>query len=124
MGQLTKNFHLDEFKCKDGTSVPLELRANIIELAVNLQVLRDYLGKPISINSAYRTPSHNKWIKAAKNSYHVKAMAADIKVEGFAPKDIASEIEHLIARGRMKQGGLKAYATFVHYDIRGLRARW
>lgn len=124
MGQLTKNFHLDEFKCKDGTAVPLELRDNVIELAVNLQVLRDYLGKPITINSGYRTPSHNKRIKGAKNSYHVKAMAADIKVQGFAPKDIAAEIEHLIARGRMKQGGLKIYATFVHYDVRGFRARW
>ena len=35
-----------------------------------------------------------------------------------------SFFDHLISEGKMVQGGLKAYDTFTHYDIRGYKARW
>ena len=124
MGQLTKNFNISEFKCKDGTEVPAELRNNVIELAVNLQVLRDELGKPISITSGYRSQQHNWKIGGAKGSYHLKAMAADIKVKGMKPKEVSEVIEQLISEGRMKEGGIGIYRSWVHYDIRGFKARW
>lgn len=58
--KLTTNFSLSEFACKDGTPIPDNLLSNVKELAKNLQVLRDSFNKPITINSAYRSPSHNK----------------------------------------------------------------
>lgn len=122
--QITKNFHYLEFSSKDGAKLPKELEKNLIELVQNLQVLREYVGKKITINSGYRSPEHNKNIGGAKESFHVRAMAADIVVEGHTPKQIKEIIQHLILTGRMKEGGIGLYNTFLHYDIRGSRARW
>jgi len=55
--------------------MPLEVLQNIKELANNLQVLRNHLGKSISINSGYRSPSHNKKIGGAKASQHLLGTA-------------------------------------------------
>ena len=123
--KLTKNFSRQEFDCKDGTKVPDNLLNNLKELAENLQVLRDYLNTPVSITgSGYRTPSHNKKVGGASNSQHLYAKAADINAKGLTPKELFRTIENLISLGKMKQGGLGLYKTFVHYDIRGFRARW
>ena len=123
IGQLTKNFHADEFKCKDGTPVPMEYKGNLIELATNLQVLRDVLKRKITITSGYRSPSHNKKIKGASKSSHLNAKAADIKVEGLTPSQVKIQIEELIKRGMMKNGGIGLYASWIHYDVSTTR-RW
>ena len=122
--RITENFSLSEFDCKDGSELPTALLPNVLDLADNLQVLRDYLGVPISINSAYRTLEHNRNIKGSKNSQHLLAKAADIVVESKTPEQVANIIKYLISEGKMTQGGLKAYNTFTHYDIRGHKARW
>lgn len=123
-GQLTTNFNISEFACKDGTAVPSTLLANAKALASSLQILRDAIGKPIRINSSYRTPSHNKAIGGVSNSQHLYAKAADIVVNGMTPASVKKEIEALISAGNMTQGGIGLYNTFVHYDIRGTKARW
>lgn len=123
--KLTENFSLKEFDCKDGTPVPKVYYSNVQELANNLQVLRDLLGVPVEITgSGYRTPSHNKKVNGAKNSQHLTASAADINAKGYTPKELAVIIEELINERKMKQGGLGIYIGFVHYDIRGIKARW
>lgn len=122
--QLTKDFFISEFTCNDGTPVPVELMPNVQLLSDNLQVLRNYLKEPIRINSGYRTPSWNKKIGGEKNSLHIKAMAADINIASKTPKQIAAIIEKLIKEGKMMQGGLGTYPSWVHYDVRGSKARW
>jgi len=122
--QLTTNFSLSEFACKDGTPVPDELLHNVQLLATNLQVLRDYLGESIHINSGYRTPAYNAKVGGKKASFHLKAMAGDLTTKSRTPKQLAAVIEKLIAQGKMKQGGLGVYPGFVHYDVRGVKARW
>ncbi len=122
--KLTNNFNLSEFKCHDGTDVPEHLLPNVMELAKNLQVLRNHFGKPIHINSAYRTVDYNKKIGGATKSQHLIGKAADIRINGIAPKEVADAIEQLISEGKMKQGGLGRYNSFTHYDIRGVRSRW
>jgi uncharacterized protein YcbK (DUF882 family) len=122
--QLTKNFDLAEFACKDGTPVPKALLPNIQLLAANLQVLREYLGEPIHINSGYRTPTYNAKVGGKPNSYHMKAMAGDLTTKSKTPKQLAAIIEKLIAEKTMRQGGLGIYPGFVHYDVRGTKARW
>lgn len=124
LGQLSKNFHVDEFACHDGTAVPEELQSNVLKLAINLQVLRDHLGKPVNINSGFRHPAYNRKVGGAKNSQHMKATAADIKVKGIGPDKLASIIEDLISKGLMEKGGVGRYPTFTHYDVRGKNARW
>lgn len=124
--KLTKNFSLPEFACHDtkGTPVPKKYLSNVQRLADNLQVLRDHLGEPVRVLSGYRTAAHNKAIGGAKKSQHLTAKAADIVVKSKTPGQLATIIEHLIKIGKMKQGGLGIYNGFVHYDIRGKRARW
>jgi uncharacterized protein YcbK (DUF882 family) len=121
---LSKNFQLSEFASKCGRPTPLEVVERLQVLAQNLQVLRDEVKRPIRINSGYRSPQHNRSIKGATKSRHVVGDAADIVVTGITPTEVATTIERLISEGKMMQGGLKAYATFCHYDCRGVRARW
>jgi uncharacterized protein YcbK (DUF882 family) len=122
--RLSKNFTLDEFASKDGTETPPDVLENLRELAKNLQVLRDELGKPIKINSGYRSPAHNKKIGGVRNSQHVKGKAADIVVTGLTPTQLAAVIFKLIEQKKMRQGGVGIYPNFVHYDTRGTKARW
>lgn len=122
--KLTQNFNLIEFACKDGTQVPQKYICNVQELAHNLQVLRDEVGEPVKLNSGYRTPSYNKKVGGKPASQHLTASAADITVKSKSPKQLAAIIERLIKEGKMRQGGLGLYPGFVHYDIRGTKARW
>ncbi len=122
--QLTKSFHLIEFICKDGTFVPEEYYINVITVANQLQILRDYLGEPIHILSAYRTPSHNKKIGGKPKSQHLTASAADIIVKSKSPKQLAAIVEKLISEKKLKFGGMGVYKSFIHVDIRKNKARW
>lgn len=122
--QLTRNFTKSEFDSRDGATMPSEVLANIRKLAENLQVLRDSFGKPTFINSGYRSPAHNAAVGGVANSQHVLGTAADIRVSGVLPSQVADRIEELIAQGKMQEGGLGRYQSFTHYDIRSPRARW
>ena len=122
--KLTENFSLTEFASKDGTAFPAEVVQNLSELAKNLQALRDHFAKSITITSGYRSAAHNVRIGGAKDSYHVRGMAADITVEGVSPQLVYNAIELLIKSGKMTEGGLGLYKTWTHYDFRGKRIRW
>lgn len=122
--KLSKNFSLNEFASADGAEFPADVIENLRQLAKNLQVIRDHFGKPIKINSGWRSPAHNKSVGGVRNSQHVKGKAADIVIEGVTPQQLAAEIEKLIAAKKIRQGGLGIYPNFIHYDIRGTKARW
>lgn len=122
--KLTDNFSKSEFDSKDGAEMPVEVFHNVQKLANQLQALRDHLKKPIKINSGYRSPKHNNTIGGSKNSQHKLGKAADIKVKGISSRILYGIIENLINSSDMLQGGLGLYNGFVHYDIRGSRARW
>lgn len=121
--KLTTNFSLSEFN-KRNYNVPTDVLRNLIELAKNLQVLRDEVKKPIKITSGYRPAELNAKVGGASKSRHITGQAADFKIEGYTPKQVAAIIEKLIAAGKMKQGGIGTYSTWVHYDVRGTAARW
>lgn len=121
---LTTNFKLSEFRCKDGTDVPAELLPNVQKLANELQKLRDELELPIKINSGYRTKSYNKKIGGVTNSMHVQAKAADIVVTDITPTNLYKHIEKLIEEGKVNFKGVGLYDTFVHVDVRDRRSRW
>ena len=121
---LTPHFNKKEFASKDGAGMPEPVWENIKTLASQLEVLRSHLNKPINITSGYRSPIHNERSGGKKNSFHILGKAADLQVKGLKPKTIYKAIEKLIEQGKMLQGGLGLYDTFVHYDIRGKEARW
>lgn len=133
---LTKNFRSREFLyfdffgeyqekvVEDFDIYQEELLPNLQELANNLQVLRDYLGKPVHINAGYRPKWWEHLRGRSGNSQHTLCKAADIRVDGLSPDEVADAIEYLISKGDMLQGGLGRYNTFTHYDIRKTKARW
>lgn len=122
--RLTENFWIHEFDCRDGTRVPYKYVPNITRLADCLQVIRDEVKGPIQIVSGYRTVTHNAKIGGAPRSQHLIGKAADIVSQKHTPKQLAAIIEKLIRQGKIKQGGIGIYKSYVHYDIRGTRARW
>jgi uncharacterized protein YcbK (DUF882 family) len=122
--QVTKNFKLSELEFSD--VIPPELIANAVELLQNLQIIRDHFQRPIVIISGYRSPERNKAVGGADKSQHIEAKAADIKIAGIPTEEIYNRIDKLISQGKIKQGGLGKYikSGFVHYDVRGTKARW
>jgi len=122
--QLTKNFNKREFNSKDGKRMPSSVFLNVKELANNLQVIRDCINSPMHINSGYRSKSHNESVGGSLNSQHLLGKASDITSRDYSPLQLYSIIEGLIKEGRIIEGGLGLYNGFVHYDIRGEKARW
>lgn len=122
--KLTAHFSKQEFDCEDGSEMPFEVLSNVFDLSEQLEVLRAHFGAPITINSAYRSPVHNRKVGGAATSQHLSGRASDIVIQGVSPNEVADAIEFLIEVGLMKEGGLGRYDTFTHYDIRGVKARW
>jgi uncharacterized protein YcbK (DUF882 family) len=117
--KLTSNFSKSEFDSKDGAEMPDDVLANVKIVAEQLEVLRGVLNVPIKINSAYRSPAHNASpkVKGVKNSQHLTGKAVDIVAKGIATNYLAYKINELIFKGKMLEGGIGIYDTFVHYDI-------
>jgi uncharacterized protein YcbK (DUF882 family) len=114
--KVSKNFKVKEFACTDGTD-PIFIDS---ELVAVLQKIRDYFGKSVKINSAYRTPPKNKAVGGKAYSQHLYGKAADIVVSGITPKKVAAYAEKLMP----KKGGIGIYKNFVHIDVRATRSRW
>tara|TARA_R110000772_G_scaffold33245_2_gene81016 strand:+ start:9404 stop:9781 length:378 start_codon:yes stop_codon:yes gene_type:complete len=122
--KLTRNFSLNEFNSKDGAEMPADVLKNIIELASDLQKIRDVAGCAMHINSAYRSPDHNRAIGGVFNSQHLYGKASDLTSRNHTPKELYDLIEAMILCGDISEGGLGLYKSFVHYDRRGKKARW
>jgi uncharacterized protein YcbK (DUF882 family) len=122
--KLTPNFSKSEFECRDGSEMPDSVFENVKKLALNLQAIRLEIGKSIRVNSGYRSPSYNKEIGGVPFSQHLLGKAADLKASGMTAKELHKVILRLIKEGKISEGGVGLYRTFVHYDIRGTKARW
>lgn len=115
--QLTPNFNLSEFLHGNDPPPSPWILDNLYRLANRLQVVRDLLGKPIIINSGYRTPAHNRAIGGAAHSFHLSGMAADIVVPGMT----AAQVQQFL---KQWSGGMGCYQHYTHVDIRPMQARW
>lgn len=115
--RLAKNFRLDEFKCKCGSCDPILVDEDLVAW---LQQIRDHFGKSVNINSGYRCAKHNADPKVggSSGSHHVKGKAADIRVEGISPQEVAKYAESI----GIQRIGL--YDTFVHIGSDTTRKFW
>ncbi len=114
--KLSANFKVSEFACSDGSD-PIFISS---ELVTVLQKIRTHFGKPVTINSAYRTVAKNKAVGGAAYSQHLFGTAADITVNGVSPKMVAVYAETLLPN----TGGIGIYDTFTHIDVRKIKSRW
>lgn len=83
MGDLTQNFSRREFACRCGCGYD----AIDMDLVVNLQILRYRIHRPIYVNSGCRCEKHNQAVRGARNSYHLRGLAAAL--HAGAPKSWA-----------------------------------
>lgn len=122
--QLTPHFSAKEFKCHDGTDIPILFLPNAYKLAQQLEVIRATDDRWINILSGYRTEKHNIRVNGAKHSYHMLCMAADIVKHHESVSLLYIHILELIREKKIINGGVGIYDTFIHYDIRNVSARW
>ena len=115
--KLSTNFTVKEFACKDGSDKVL-IDTALVDV---LQKIRDYFGKPVIINSAYRSPEHNKRVGGSAGSYHVKGMAADIQISGVSAVELAYYAQTIT-------NGVGVYyyrnTNFLHVDTRQRETFW
>ncbi len=114
--KLSTNFKVKEFACTDGSD-PIFIDSDLVNV---LQKIRSHFGKSVTINSAYRTPTHNKKVGGTLYSQHLYGKAADISVKSVPPKKVAAYAETLLKN----KGGIGTYSTFTHVDTRSVKARW
>ena len=114
-----KYFNRNEFHCKCGKcgGFPVEPDEKLVKL---LDQIRGHFGSPVTITSGVRCKTHNTNVGGASSSQHLKGTAADIKVKGKTPKEVATYCETLLP----KSGGIGLYSTWVHVDVRPNKSRW
>lgn len=120
--KLSANFRVREFDCNGkGCCSSTRIDSQLVEY---LQKIRDHFGKPVNLSSGYRCEKHNgKVANAVSNSRHILGMAADIKIPGIAPAEVAKYAESIGVKG------IGLYDTdkdghFVHIDTRTAKAFW
>lgn len=89
--------------------------ANLACLWNTLNLIREELGRPVIINSAFRTPDVNKAVGGAKRSLHMQGRAADITCEPMYFEQLWK-----IVCSYDKSYGLSEkilYDTFIHIAI-------
>lgn len=106
------NFTPKEIACKSTGEIVVDEDA-----LDKLQALRDNMGVPLVINSAYRSPSHNKAVGGGKNSMHLTGKAFDIRLT-----DKFDKMDLLTAARDVGFTGFGFYSTFLHVDTG--RSRW
>jgi len=94
---LTKNFTLEELTHTDHrefSNEPNESeRANLVRLAVFLEQVKELLGgKPIMVNSAFRSKAVNDAVGSKDSSQHRVGCAADLRVPGMTPNEVVQAI--------------------------------
>lgn len=97
--QLSEHFSLAELTASEiaarkglenyPTGVELD---NLVRLAEKLEEVRKVLGKPIMINSAFRSIEVNAAVGGVKSSQHCLGCAADIRVPGMTPDEVVKAI--------------------------------
>lgn len=112
--RLSPHFRLIEFASRDGADVVKVHPA----LVSGLEALRTAIDAPLTVNSGYRTTSHNANIGGVRNSRHCLGMAADIVGRGVSVRKVRK------AAKRLGFGGVGKYKTFTHVDVWGYDRRW
>lgn len=115
----TKHFNFSEFHSKDGAKFTGgkvnsgTVKENVRRLMYKLEAVRKKAGdRAITINSGFRSISHNSNVGGASNSQHMYGIAADIVISG---RSVSQTIGYAQTSGF---SGIIRYNTFTHVDSR------
>jgi zinc D-Ala-D-Ala carboxypeptidase len=109
-----KNFSPAEIACR-GTG-QLKLHPEGMD---KLQALRDRLGKPLIVRSAYRNPEHNRAVGGATRSNHMDGTAFDIAMANHDPVAFEAAAREVGFLGF----GFYPRSGFMHIDL-GPERQW
>lgn len=118
---ITPNFTLAELTASetaarhgwDNTPGPSEL-ANLKRLADLLEQVRALLGKPVLVNSAFRSKRVNDAVGSKDTSQHRIGCAADIRVPGMTPDQVCRKI---IASGIAFHQVIREFDAWTHLSV-------
>lgn len=120
---LTDHFTLEEMtfsataarKGIDNTPTP-EIIEALRNTAQGLERIRGLVGRPVHVNSGYRSPKVNAAVGGQPDGQHTKGEAADITCKGIAPRELALQI----AEDRVNLGVdqvILEYGQWVHVSF-------
>jgi len=103
-----KHFKLEEFDCPGLPGSGKKMDQCFLE---RLDKAREIYGRPMRVNSGYRTKEHNAKIGGVKNSSHILGLAADISCK--------SSSDRFAMLNAFMQAGFKRIGvanSFIHID--------
>ena len=116
---LTPHFSLEELthtdhRTLDNTPNEAEL-ANLKRLAEFLEAVKTVLGgKPIIVNSAFRSKAVNDAVGSKDTSQHRTGCAADIRVPGMTPDEV---VKAIIAANLGHDQVIREFDRWTHVSI-------
>ena len=116
---LSENFTLDELTHTDHRefdNVPNESElANLKRLAAFLETVKSAIGgKPIIVNSAFRSKQVNDAVKSSDRSQHRLGCAADIRVPQMTPDEV---VKAIIAANLPYDQVIREFDRWTHVSI-------
>jgi len=103
-----KYFKLSEFDSPDLPGSGAEMNQEFLYM---LDAARKIYGKPMRVNSGYRTEAHNKKVGGVSSSSHLKGLAADISC-----KDSSNRFEMVQAFIKAGFKRIGVAGSFIHID--------
>ena len=117
LAELTRTDH----RTLDNTPDPIAL-ANLQRLAEFLERVREVLGgKPVMVNSAFRSKAVNDAVGSKDTSQHRLGLAADFRVPGMSPQEVVGAI---VDSGIPYDQVIKEYDSWTHISIPHLPAEF
>ena len=123
---LSPHFTLEELTVTDHRSLDNTPNAGEIEnlrrLALFLEKVKKVLGgKPVMVNSAFRSAAVNDAVGSRKSSQHRLGLAADFRVPGMSPQEVVGAI---VDSGIPYDQVIKEYDSWTHISIPNLPAEF
>ena len=104
-----KYFNYNEFDSPDELGSGKNMNCDLLEM---IDKAREIYGKPIRVNSGYRTQSHNHKVGGVDSSSHLKGLAIDV-----ACVRSSDRFEMLTALLEVGFNRIGVASTFIHVDI-------
>lgn len=119
MTKVTEHFTLEELTHTDHRefdNTPNEAeRANLERLALFLEQVKAVLGgKPVMVNSAFRSKSVNDAVGSKDTSQHRIGCAADIRVPGMTPDEV---VKAVMAAGLGYDQIIREFDRWTHISV-------
>lgn len=122
--KISRYFTVREVTNGDSRRIPVEasIIANILELASELDRVRDAWGSPIGVTSWYRPARINAAVGGVSNSQHINGGAADIYTMDGRDRQFEAWLDQ--RWNRALGYGVASGRGFTHLDLRPGRIRW